>query len=64
MRHSRVRKAGRPTCYIYHKIRVRHFGPYGGTVRTTGLDSSVLRSEVSFGHFGTSAEMFGNFGPI
>jgi len=36
---------------------VGHFGPYGGTVRTMGLDSSVLRSEVSFGHFGTCAKM-------
>jgi len=28
-----------------------------------GLDSSVLWSEVSFGHFGTGAEMSGHFGP-
>jgi len=26
---------------------VGHFSPYGGTVQTMGLDSSVLRSEVS-----------------
>ena len=29
-----------------------------------GLDSSALRSELSFGHFGTSAEMSRHFGPI
>ena len=33
-----------------------HFGPYGGTVRTMGLDTPVLKSEVSSGHFGTGAE--------
>jgi len=43
--------------------RVGHLGPYGGTVWTIGLDSSVLRSEVSFGHFGTGAEMSGHFRP-
>ena len=45
-RHSRLRKAGRPTCYIYYKIMVRYFGPYGRTVRYFGpkclLDTSVL----------------------
>jgi len=29
-----------------------------------GLSSSVLRSEVPFGHFGTDAEMSEHYGPI
>jgi len=46
IRHSQLRKAGRPTCYIYYNIMVSHFGPYGWTVRYFGpkclLDTSVL----------------------
>jgi len=34
---------------------------YGEILRTIWLDSSVLRSEVSFGHFGTGAEMSRHF---
>ena len=66
-----VRKTGTSTYYIYRKLRwdtpdhsVGHFGSYGGIVRNMGLDSLVLRSEVSFGHFGTAAEMPGHFWPM
>jgi len=51
---------------LYHKRRwdtsdhrVGHFSPYGGTVRTMGLGSLVVGSDVSFG-----AEMSGHFRPI
>lgn len=43
---------------------MRHFGLYGGTVRTIGLDSSLLRSVVSFWFFGSSTRMSGHFWPI
>ena len=36
-RHSLFEKTGKPMCYIHHKIRMRHFGPYGRTVRTMWL---------------------------
>ena len=41
----------------------RHFGTWDGTVRQLGQDSSALRSELSLGHFGTSADLSGQFGP-
>ena len=41
----------------------RHFGTWEGTVRHLGQDSSALRSELSLGHFGTSADLSGQFGP-
>jgi len=41
----------------------RHFRPYCKAVGTMGLDSLVLRSEVSFGHFTTGAKMSGHFRP-
>ena len=41
----------------------RHFGTWDGTVRHFGQDSSALRSELSLGHFGTSADLSGQFGP-
>ena len=41
----------------------RHFGTWDGTVRHLGQDSSALRSELSLGHFGTSADLSGQFGP-
>ena len=44
--------------------RVGYFSPRGRTVRTMGLDHLVLRYKVSFGHFGTGAEMSRHFGPI
>jgi len=58
--------------HIYCKLRRDTYevptigwdSPYGGTLLTMGLDSSVLRSEVSFGHFGTGAEMSGHFRSI
>jgi len=45
------------------KSRPRHFGTWDGTVRHLGQDSSALRSELSLGHFGTSADLSGQFGP-
>jgi len=45
------------------KKRPRHFGTWDGTVRHLGQDSSALRSELSLGHFGTSADLSGQFGP-
>ena len=33
------------------------------TLRHMGRDSSALRSELSLGHFGTSADLSGQFGP-
>ena len=33
------------------------------TVRHLGQNSSALRSELSLGHFGTSADLSGQFGP-
>jgi len=33
------------------------------TLRHLGQDSSALRSELSLGHFGTSADLSGQFGP-
>jgi len=36
---------------------------WDGTVRHLGQDSSALRSELSLGHFGTSADLSGQFGP-
>jgi len=33
------------------------------TLRHLGRDSSALRSELSLGHFGTSADLSGQFGP-
>jgi len=44
------------------KIMAIYFGPWGETLRTIGWDSSALRSEMSFGHFGTS-EVSGQFRP-
>jgi len=41
----------------------RHFGTWDGTVWHLGQDSSTLRSELSLGHFGTSADLSGQFGP-
>jgi len=41
----------------------RHFGTWEGTVRHLGQDSSALRSELSLGHFGTSADLSGQFRP-
>jgi len=41
--------------------RVGHFSPYGRTVQTVGLD---IRSKLSFGHFGTGAEMLRHVRPI
>jgi len=35
----------------------RHFGTWDGTIRHLGQDSSALRSELSLGHFGTSADL-------
>ena len=46
-----------------HQKGPRHFGTWDGTVRHLGQDSSVLRSELSLGHFGTSADLSGQFGP-
>jgi len=40
--------------------RLRHMGR---TVRHLRQDSSALRSELSLGHFGTSADLSGQFGP-
>ena len=37
----------------------RHFGTWEGTVRHLGQDSSALRSELSLGHFGISADLSG-----
>jgi len=34
----------------------------GKTFRYLGRDSSALRSELSLGHFGTSADLSGQFG--
>ena len=39
------------------------FGIWDGTVRYLGQESSALRSELSLGHFGTSADLSGQFGP-
>ena len=33
------------------------------TLRHLGRDSSALRSELSLGHFGNSADLSGQFGP-
>jgi len=41
----------------------RHFGTWDGTVRHLGQDSLALWSELSLGHFGTSADLSGQFGP-
>jgi len=38
---------------MYRRLGCDTYGPYGGIVLTVGLESSVLRSEVSFGYFGT-----------
>jgi len=48
------------------KNGTRHFGTWDGTVRHLGQDSSALRSELSLGHFGTSADLSGQseFGHI
>jgi len=40
---------------------IGHFGPK--TLGHLGRDSSALRSELSLGHFGTSADLSGQFGP-
>jgi len=40
-------------------LEVRHFGQWSETLRSTGWDSSVLTSELSFGHFSTDAEVSG-----
>ena len=45
------------------KNGLRHFGTWDGTVQHLGEDSSALRSELSLGHFGTSADLSGQFGP-
>jgi len=45
------------------KNRPRHFGTWEGTLRHLGQDSSALRSKLSLGHFGTSADLSGQFGP-
>ena len=45
------------------KHEPRHLGSWDGTVRHLGQDSSALRSELSLGHFGTSADLSGQFGP-
>jgi len=45
------------------KNGTRHFGTWDGTVRHLGQDSSALRSELSLGNFGTSADLSGQFGP-
>ena len=45
------------------KSRPRHFGTWYGTVRHLVHDSSALRSELSLGHFGTGADLSGQFGP-
>ena len=52
---------------MLHTVVVKHgpryFGTWDGTVRHLGQDSSALRSELSLGHFGTSADLSGQFGP-
>jgi len=48
---------------IVVKNGTRHFGTWDGTVQHLGQDSSALRSELSLGHFGTSADLSGQFGP-
>jgi len=45
------------------KNRPRHFGTWDGTVWHLGQDSFALRSELSLGHFSTSANLSGQFGP-
>jgi len=40
-----------------------HFATWEGTVRHLGQDSSALWSRLSLGHFVTSADLSGQFGP-
>ena len=49
--------------YLVVKNGPRHFGTWDGTVRHLGQDNSPLRSELSLGHFGTSVDLSGQFGP-
>jgi len=44
---------------IVIKNGARHFGTWDRTVRHLGQDSSALRSKLSSGHFGTSADLSG-----
>jgi len=42
---------------------VNTLGTWDGTVWHLRQDSSALRSELSLGHFGISADLSGQFGP-
>jgi len=56
-----IRPSGR--LHRSRQTRARHFGTWDGTVRHLEQDSSALRSELSLGHFGTSTDLSGQFGP-
>ena len=47
-----------PSGPLHHSCQTR-----AKTLRHLGQDSSALRSELSLGHFGTSTDLSGQFGP-
>jgi len=64
MLHTVITKSGLRVGYtVVVKHGPRHFGTWDGTVWHLEQDSSALRSELSLGHFGTSADLSGQFRP-